>query len=49
MAAASFKHTLCLTSVPKETGRFLIKWLASLIYYRLPKNKASTLEIYVIL
>jgi hypothetical protein len=41
--AASFRHTLFLTRVPKGAGRFLMRRLASLIYCILPKKKSSTL------
>jgi hypothetical protein len=39
IAAVSFRRTLFLTRVPKRTGRFLIRRLASLIYYHLLQKK----------
>jgi hypothetical protein len=39
IAAASFRRTLFLTSVPKGTGRFLMRRLASLIYYLFTSKK----------
>jgi hypothetical protein len=42
--AASFRRTLFLTRVPKGTGRFLMRRLASLIYiFVYLKKKANPL------
>jgi hypothetical protein len=38
MAATSFRRILFFIRVPKRTRRFLIRRLAGLIYYRLPKK-----------
>jgi hypothetical protein len=38
IGAASFRRTLFLTRVSKGTGRFLMRRLASLIYYVSKKN-----------
>jgi hypothetical protein len=39
IVAASSRRTLFLTRVPKGTGRFLMRRLASLIYITLSKKK----------
>jgi hypothetical protein len=38
MGAASFRRTLFLTRVPKGTGRFLMRRLASFIYFEFQKK-----------
>jgi hypothetical protein len=38
IGAASFRRTFFLTRIPKRTGRFLTRWLASLIYYVFQKK-----------
>jgi hypothetical protein len=39
MEAASFRRTLFLTRVPKGIGRFLMRRLASFIYFEFQKKK----------
>jgi hypothetical protein len=41
MKAASFRRTLFLTRVPKGTGRFLMRRLASLIYFAFTSKKKA--------
>jgi hypothetical protein len=41
MEAASFRRTLFLSRVPKGTERFLMRRLASLIYFEFQKKKSN--------